>query len=350
MFKTRVQTLLKSIEADAVYITSPENMRYYSGFTGGEGALILRPDARLLLTDSRYLLQAAQEAPDFTVVDITKTKPADCLSAYHPAAIGFEEEFVSAKGYQALCAAMPECRFLGVDRTMLMQRAAKDDRELMLTRKAAALADEAFSRVLPLIKPGVSELDLALELEWVMRKGGASAPSFPIICASGKRSAMPHGTATPKKLAAGDFVTMDFGCFYEGYASDMTRTVVLGRASTEQKKIYETVLAAQEAALAMIGAGVVCKDADAAARDVITAAGYGSCFGHALGHGTGLLIHEQPVLSPRSETVLAAGMMVTVEPGIYVENLGGVRIEDLVVITDKGCENLTHSEKALLEL
>ena len=350
MFIKRICALLAMTAAETVYITSPENLRYYSGFTGGEGALILKKEERLLFTDSRYLLQAAEEAPDFTIVDVAKSKAVDCLSSYHPQTLAFEETHVSVADYKKLCEALPACAWLGIDKEILLQRAVKEEEELACTRKAAQLADEAFSSVLPLIKEGVTEREIALALEWSMRKGGAEAPSFSIICASGYRSALPHGVATDKKLEKGDFVTMDFGCFYKGYASDMTRTVIVGRATEEQKKVYETVLLAQETALERLKPGLSCKEADAAARDVIKKAGYGDRFTHSLGHGTGLLIHEQPTLSPRSEGVLSPGMLVTVEPGIYIENFGGVRIEDLVYITETGCENLTHSGKKLLEL
>ncbi len=350
MFKSRVNSLLKKVNQEAVLITSPENMRYYSGFTGGEGVLLLLENTLTLFTDSRYFIQAAEEAPDFTVMDITKTLPTAYLADFSVKSVAFEEDFVTAKAAKTMAEALPHVEWTGIDALILAQRSVKDEREQAFIRKAAALADEAFFNVLPMLRPGIREKDIALELEWIMRKGGASAPSFSIICASGQRSAMPHGVASKKKLEAGDFVTLDFGCFFEGYASDMTRTVVLGSASSEQKKIYETVLAAQEAALEKICAGISGKEADAVARDIIQNAGYGECFGHSLGHGVGLNIHEQPNLSPRSETILVPGMAVTVEPGIYVPDFGGVRIEDLVVVTDTGCENLTHAEKKLLIL
>jgi len=350
LFIERMETLLQNTAVEAAYITSPENLRYYSGFTGEEAVLIIQKGTYMLFTDSRYVLQATREATDCKVVDIVETTAVTYLAKQAPGVIGFEEEHINAKKYRALCSALPNSSWQGVDGTIIQQRSIKNEKELELTRKAATLADAAFAHVLPLIKPGISERDIALELDWHMRKNGADGPSFPIICASGLRSAMPHGVATDKKLAPGDLITLDFGCFYQGYASDMTRTVVLGKATDEQKKIYNTVLKAQEAALNMIGPNVACKDADAAARGVITNQGYGSNFGHSLGHGTGLVIHEQPVLSPRSDMVLAPGMTVTVEPGIYVESLGGVRIEDLIIITKNGYENLTHSPKGLLEL
>lgn len=350
MFKKRVVQLLKTVSADAVLISSPENLQYYSGFTGGEAVLVLQNNSLTLFTDSRYFVQVKEEAPDFTLIDITKTKPTVYLQDVSPETIGFEEDFVSAKAAKAMADALPDSAWLGIDSEILTQRSIKDEAELALIRQAAMLADQAFSHVLPMLKPGACERDIALELEWYMRKHGASGVSFPIICASGFRSAMPHGVASKKILTVGDFVTMDFGCFYQGYASDMTRTVVLGKANPEQKKIYETVLSAQLAALEHLRAGITGKEADAVARNIISEAGYGEAFGHSLGHGVGLQIHEQPNLSPRSDTVLKPGAVVSVEPGIYIEGFGGVRIEDLVIITETGCENLTHSEKKLLEL
>ncbi len=350
MFKKRTKQLLKTVSADAILIFSPENMQYFSGFTGGEGALLLHENNLLLFTDSRYFVQAKEESPDYTIIDIAKTKPTAYLQDFHPKTLAFEEDFVSAKAANSMKEVLNSTTWVGIDSEILMQRAVKDDTEIELLRQAESLADEAFAHIIPLLRPGACEWDIALELEWFMRKGGASGASFPIICASGARSAMPHGVASKKLLAAGDFVTLDFGCFLDGYASDMTRTVVLGKANPEQKKIYETVLAAQTAVITSLHAGITGKEADGIARNIITGAGYGEAFGHSLGHGVGLQIHEAPNLSPRSEMVLQKGMAVTVEPGIYIENFGGVRIEDLVIITEDGCENLSHFEKKLLEL
>ena len=229
-------------------------------------------------------------------------------------------------------------------------RAVKEPWELERIRRAEAIGDAAFARVLPLLKPGLTELEVAAELEYQMKLLGAEGLSFDTIVASGLNSSMPHAVPGEKKLEAGDFVTMDFGCRYQGYCSDMTRTVVLGKAGQRQKEIYETVRKAQEAALLVIRAGIRGKEADRAAREVIGEAGYGAFFGHSLGHSLGLFIHEQPSLSPSSEKILLPGMVETVEPGIYVPGFGGVRIEDLVLVTETGCENLTSSPKEMIEL
>jgi len=350
MFCKRVEVLLSAQKADYYMISSPENLYYYSGFTGGEGTLLIHQEKHLLFTDSRYTVQAKEEAPDFEVIDVAGQKPIDFLVAEAPAQIGFEGDFISASAYRNLIERLPEAEWVTMDEEILRQRSVKDAGELEKTRRAAQLADAAFAAIIPMLRPGVREKEVALSLEWEMRKNGAKKSSFDMICASGVRSAMPHGVASDKVMEAGDFVTLDFGCFVDGYTSDMTRTVVLGKASAKQKEVYQTVLRAQTEALAGLSAGVTGKAADKIARDIIKNAGYGDCFGHALGHGTGLLIHEAPTLSPRSETVLEPGMLVTVEPGIYIEGFGGVRIEDLVIITQNGYENLTTSKKELLEL
>ncbi len=350
MQNERVLHLQKKAQQDVLYITSPENLLYYSGFSGGEGALVIRGDEKKLFTDSRYTEQAKSEAPAFEVLDVAKTTSLSYLKEVSPKAVGYEAEFVSAKRAKELEEALESAEWIDIGKEMLEQRAIKDGDEREKTEEAARIADEAFKGVLPLIRPGVTEREIAAELTYRMQKMGADKPSFDMICASGVRSSLPHGTASDKKIETGDFVTLDFGCFYKGYASDMTRTVVLGRASEKQKEIYNVVLSAQLAAIDSIAPGKSGYEIDKIARDIIKEAGYGDCFGHGLGHGTGLLIHEQPRLSPKSNDILKPGMLVTVEPGIYIENFGGVRIEDLILVTETGFKNLTHATKELLVL
>ena len=226
----------------------------------------------------------------------------------------------------------------------------KTEEELTYLARAEEIGDKAFEKLLKVVKPGMTELEVAAELEYLMKKEGAEDLSFNTIIASGLNSSMPHAIPGYKKLEVGDFVTCDFGCKYKGYCSDMTRTFVLGKASEKQKEIYNVVLKAQLAGLAAVKAGVSGSSVDKVSRDIIAEAGYGEYFGHGLGHSVGLFIHESPRLSPSDDTILQAGMIETVEPGIYVPGFGGVRIEDMVVVTEDGCRNLAHSPKELIEV
>ena len=340
--------------ADAVLLTSPHNLRYFTGFQGGEGVALVGKDSRFLFVDSRYTEAAKQETQGFTVVEFAGGKRNEEIFARVTdtgmKTLAFEDSEMSVADYQSLQKAMPGIAFVGASKDLAGCRMVKTEKELSLLKKAEQIGVDAFLQVLPQIKPGVAECEIAAELEYQMRKLGAEGTSFETIVVSGVKSSMPHGKPDEKKIALGDFVTLDFGCRYGGYCSDMTRTVVVGKATEEQKKIYQTVLLAQETGLSAIRAGIAGKDADAAARAVIEDAGYGKYFGHSLGHGVGLLIHEQPNLSPLSETVLEPGMVVTCEPGIYLPGFGGVRIEDMVCVTKDGMENLTHLSKELLEL
>ena len=265
-------------------------------------------------------------------------------------ALGFEGNVMTVDAYTALCSAWQSVEWVDCGRAFTEIRMVKNEEELALLRRAEQIGVDAYLRVLPMIKLGVRECEIAAELEYQMRKLGADGTSFETIVVSGVKSSMPHGKPDAKKIENGDFVTMDFGCRVGGYCSDMTRTVVVGKASEEQKKVYDTVKRAQQTGLDAIRAGILGAEADKAARDVIAAAGYGAYFGHSLGHGVGLLIHELPNLSPGSKVRLAEGMIVTCEPGIYIPDFGGVRIEDMVCVREGGIENLTHLSKDLLEL
>ncbi|MFQ8599944.1 MAG: M24 family metallopeptidase [Oscillospiraceae bacterium] len=223
-------------------------------------------------------------------------------------------------------------------------------REIQKIEQAQALTESTFSHILSVIRAGVTEREIALEMEFFMRRQGADGVSFDFIVVSGNNSSLPHGVPTGKAVEKGDFITMDFGALVDGYHSDMTRTIAVGCVDEEQRRVYDTVLRAQRAALSAIRAGMRCSDADRAAREVIDGAGYAGCFGHGLGHGVGVEIHEAPNLSPRSAEILEPGMVVTVEPGIYIENRYGVRIEDMVVVQKGGCRNLTASPKELIIL
>lgn len=330
---------------DAVYISSYPNIFYYSGFTSGDARLIITKDRQILFTDSRYTIQAHIEAKDFEIYDITKDF-YDVVKGSGVKRLCFEEENISVRSYDRLKDLSIELK--PFSDFIKKPREIKSNTEALKIREAEALGDAAFSYILERIKPGRSEKEIALELEIFLKKNGASALSFETICASGVRSAMPHATASEKLIEAGDFLTLDFGCILDGYCSDMTRTVVIKKASDRQKEIYDIVLKAQLAALDTVGMGIKCLDVDKAARDVIENCGYGEYFGHGTGHGVGIEIHEAPTVSPKSDAALVEGNIVTVEPGIYIEGFGGVRIEDLVQIGVQKTQNLTKSVKDLL--
>ncbi len=349
-----VKQLLQKAQVEGILVTDPYNMRYLSGFSGGEGALFLAENARIIITDSRYTEAAGKES-DFIVLEESRKNPrgeilSQLVREHRISCLGFEDGAVTYQQYEGFRKNLQDQKFIPLGNLLDSLRAVKTEKELSLIRRAESIGDVAFSKILEILKPGISELEVAAELEYQMKRAGAEGLSFDTIVASGVHSSMPHAVPTEKKLEWGDFVTMDFGCRYQGYCSDMTRTVVVGEASQEQKKIYNTVLEAQRLALDQLCAGKAGKEIDAVARNHIAEAGYGKCFGHGLGHSLGLFIHEEPRLSPGEDTLLLPGMVETVEPGIYVPGFGGVRIEDLAVVKDHGCENYTGSPKELIEL
>ncbi len=350
MFNNRINKLVNFDEYGAFLITSPENIYYFSGFTGGEAALYIDKEERVLLTDSRYTVQAKEEAKDFKIIDTFETPLSEFLKKVSKRIIGFEDAFVTFKEFLGLKKAAGEHALIPVSDKISSLRMIKDETEIKLISRAAEIADSAFSYILDKIKPGKTEREIALDLEFFMFKEGAGGLSFETISASGIRSSMPHGVATDKVIEKGDFLTLDFGCKYKGYASDMTRTLVIGKATDKQKEIYNVVLGAQNSALSEISSGALAKVVDSAARNYIKDHGYGKYFGHGLGHSLGLNVHEKPSCSPKSEDILTENMLMTVEPGIYIEDFGGVRIEDLVIVKNEGFINLTKSPKELIEL
>ena len=340
---------------DAMLVTSADNRYYFSGFTGTAGVLLIGPEHAYLVTDSRYVEQARQQAPDFDVQKHHGRKDYlplfnHLLNEMGARRVGFEADDMSVATWRTWTEGLSDREWVEVSNLSLL-RMRKDDSEIEHIRRATRIAEQAFAEVLKLVEPGITEHELAAELEYRMRKSGAEKPSFDLIVASGPRSAMPHGVASQRKIEEGDFITFDFGCMVSGYASDETRTVVLGKASERQKEVYRLVLEAQLAALAALAPGKTTQDIDRIARSIIENQGYGDYFGHGLGHGLGINIHEAPSLSPAGEVIqLEPGMVVTVEPGIYLPEWGGVRIEDAVVITETGYENLAAFPKELLEL
>ncbi|GBF72642.1 peptidase M24 family protein [Paenibacillus sp. 598K] len=337
----------------AMLISHPINRRYLSGFTGSAGYVLITELESWLLTDFRYMSQAPQQSPGFTVVEHGASpidKVRELLGAGGYSRLGFEQEFVVFSDYTNWSEALPGVELVPVSGVVEELRAIKDAQELAIMQEAAVLADETFAHIVGLLKPGMVEADIALEMEVFMRSRGATSSSFDTIVASGERSALPHGVASKRVIGVNEFVKLDFGAYYNGYCSDLTRTVVVGQPTAKHKEIYDIVLEAQLHALEHIRPGMTGLEADALTRDIITRYGYGDYFGHGTGHGLGMEIHEAPRLSRLSQTVLTPGMTVTVEPGIYLPGFGGVRIEDDIVITDNGIKILTSSPKELMIL
>lgn len=341
---TRTDKLREKLrEGEGVILTGYANIFYYSGFTSEDALVFITKDRQVLVTDSRYTEQAKLEAYNFEIRDVTEgiAKIASLLDCE---VLGFEENVVTVS--QLADFQKFGKKLVPMQDTISYFRRIKDEREIRKIAAAESLGDAAFSHFLENFEYGMTERDVALMLEFYMRKSGASGTSFDTIVASGKRSCMPHGVATDKVIGIGDFVTLDFGCRLDGYCSDMTRTLVVGKCSERQREIYDTVLRAQKAALDMIAPGVKCSDIDKAAREVITEAGFGNNFGHSLGHSVGIEIHERPAFAPRSDEITEIGNVITCEPGIYIPGFGGVRIEDVVVIGEN-TRNLTKSSKEL---
>ncbi|KAB7708798.1 M24 family metallopeptidase [Bacillus aerolatus] len=348
--KLRAQMKKKGL--DGLLVMSPYNRRYVSNFTGSAGAVLISEEKALFITDFRYVEQAEKQAQGFQVVQHKGTLHEEAAVQAEQLGIqrlGFEKAYTTFQSYETL-KGLIKGELVPVSEMIEKLRLIKDDSEIKILKEAADIADAAFKHIIEFIQPGKTELDVSNELEFFMRKWGAASSSFDTIVASGKRSALPHGVASDKVIEKGDMVTLDYGAYYKGYVSDITRTVAVGEPSEQLKEIYQIVLDAQVKGMEQIKSGLTGKEADAITRDYITEKGYGEYFGHSTGHGIGLEVHEGPALSFRSDTVLEPGMIVTVEPGIYVPGLGGVRIEDDTLITETGNETLTHSTKDLLIL
>lgn len=349
----KVRDALKKDNLDAILITNLYNRRYLSDFTGTSGYLLVTLDKAILITDFRYIEQATNQTSDFEVVEhigpiLIEVK--NQLHTYQVKRLAFEENDVTFKEYTDFTHQFTNVKLIPTHNIIENIRIIKTPEELAVMQVAADIADYAFTEILNYIKPGVKEIDVANELERLMRAEGATSSSFDIIVASGYRGALPHGVASEKVIKSGELVTMDFGALYQGYCSDITRTIAVGEISDELTEIYDTVLQAQLLGVSGIKAGMSGKEADALTRDYITEKGYGEYFGHSTGHGLGLEVHENPRLASSEETILEENMVVTVEPGIYVPDVGGCRIEDDIVVTKEGNKRLTHSDKELIIL
>lgn len=334
-------------ENEAVYITAYPDIFYYSNFQSEDARLIISKDKAILITDSRYTIQAKLQSPEFDVYDI-RNGIAGAFELVKSEVVGYEEEHICVAALERVKNAVSDREFKPMQKLICGVREVKEKGEIDRIRAAERLGDEAFSYILERISAGRRERDIALELEFFMRRNGASGLSFETIVASGVRSAMPHGVASDKLIEKGDLVTLDFGCVLDGYCSDMTRTVAVGSLCEKGRLIYDTVKTAQQAALNAVREGAELSSVDKTARDIISRAGFGENFGHSLGHSVGIEIHENPCFSPKASGVVKNGNVITVEPGIYIEGFGGVRIEDLTAVSDGKCEILSTSSKELI--
>lgn len=348
----KLRAALATNNLDAVIITNPYNRRYITNFTGTAGIAIVSMHDTRFITDFRYTVQANEQATEFKVVEHKNGVVEEIntqLKELQVSRVGFEKDDMTYSTYEVYKNSL-DTELVPVSGLVEQLRLIKTNEEVSIIKAAAKIADDAFEHIQGFVKPGVKEIDISNELEFFMRKKGATSSSFDTIVASGYRSALPHGVASDKKIESGELVTMDYGALYQGYCSDTTRTVAVGDISDELKTIYDTVLTAQLKGVEGIRPGITGVEADALTRDYITEKGYGDYFGHSTGHGVGLEVHENPSLSYKSEAKLEAGMVVTVEPGIYVPGVGGCRIEDDVLVTETGHERLTHATKELIQL
>lgn len=363
--KQRLEALRKEMELKGLsyfIVTKFENfeqshIRYLCGFTGSNAVLVVSQKDAFFITDGRYTNQANEQIEGAKVITYKGGKSIS--EAFIKAIkenkdiqlkgkIGIESKETSAEFFLFLERSFPEIKVVELENFVLNLSLVRSEYEQDCIREAVAKTDIVFNEILPLIKPGVSEKDLAAEISFRHIKHGAEKDSFEPIVASGPRSALPHGIASDRRIETGDFITFDIGCFFKGYASDFTRTVVVGEPTARQVGIYETVKKAQRAAVAAAGPGVKCLDLDSVARKIISDAGYGVNFTHSLGHGLGHYVHGLPVLSAKSPHVLEPGNVITIEPGIYITGYGGVRIEDDVIITAEGSEELSKLTRELI--
>lgn len=348
----KIQKQLTMNNVDAILITKYENRRYTTGFTGSAGMVLISQKGATLITDFRYGEQSQTEVKNAKIVvhdgNIEK-EVANEIERHGIQKVAVEENAMTLKTFSALKEYV-KAQLVPLENIVEKVREIKEQSELETMRTAARIADKAFENILNVIKPGITEREIRDELEGDMRKQGATSSSFNIIVASGERAALPHGVASEKAIEFGDMVTLDFGAMYNGYCSDITRTIAVGNCSDEFQAIYHIVLEALKRGTEGIRAGENAKKIDELTRNYITEKGYGNRFGHSTGHGLGMEVHEPLRLSDKSKEVLQAGMVVTVEPGIYIPGWGGCRIEDDIVVTENGYEIITHSPKKLLIL
>ena len=350
----RLREKLAEKELDAIFITTPENRRYLSGFTGSAGHLLVSARRAVLATDFRYWEQAQQQSPDFELVKVIgglETWLPQALGDTGARRVGYEAANMSVALYNLVVETLKKMEtpqrpeFTPTQDVVEGLRVVKDDAERAAIERAVRCADDAFTAVAAQLRPGMTEQEVAWKLEQHMREHGAESVSFDIIVAAGPNGAMPHHHPSERRIEKGEPVVIDMGARADGYCSDMTRTVILGRADKQFRKVYDIVLGAQMTAAETVQAGMTGHDGDALARSVIEKAGFGEAFGHGLGHGVGLAVHENPRVGRNAKDVLGDGMVFTIEPGIYIPGWGGVRIEDIVSMEKGRARGMTHAPK-----
>ena len=339
-------------EVDGLLLTSRYSRYYGAEFDIAEGVAIVTKAGCRYFTDSRYIEAAQNGIKGFAVMEVNRENSYtkllnDAIAEFGVTKLGFEEEYLSVVEFNGYTEKL-SAKLLPYSEKINQFRIVKEDWEFALMRKAQQITDQAFAEVITRIKPGMTEKQLQAELIYCLYKNGGDGLAFDPIVVSGPNTSLPHGVAGDRVIQEGDFITLDFGALYKGYCADMTRTVAVGYATEEMKKVYETVLAAQKAGIAATRAGVTGKEIDGAARKVITDAGYGEFFGHGYGHGLGLEVHEMPRCSVGGETPMPVHTICSAEPGIYLPGKFGVRIEDVVIFTEDGCEDITNSPKNLI--
>ncbi len=351
MTREDLRDQIRHLGIDGFLFTNPISIRYLSGFTGSSSMILMTVKRQYLLVDSRYITQAKTTIQDYEIVPIQGGRTLyNLLLTNGIKSLGFEPLHLTFDQYDFMSEHYSGIKLVPVKHLIMAYRRIKTLKEIDAIRKAAKIAEESFNEILHFIKIGQSEKEIALELERLMISRGAENTSFKTIVASGERSALPHGVASDKIIESGEFLTLDYGCIYNGYCSDITRTIVVGNASEKQRRLYDLVWQSQAKTIDAIKPELKCVKLDAIARDFFKEKGYGAYFSHGLGHGIGLEVHEFPRIAEGSFDVIKSGMTLALEPGVYIEYYGGVRIEDMVLVTVDGYERLTEAPKHLIEI
>ena len=345
----RALQILKKEKVEALLINDVTDIRYLSGFTGDEASALIAPEALFLLVDSRFTTQAKLEAPLFQIVKISKQieDTIKLINRLRIKRVGFDAKVISYADFRQLEKGLSGIALTPIEERLRTLRMKKEKEEIKVIRQAITISTQGFQKMKEKIKFGVTEKEVAVAYEFAVKKAGADKLAFDIIVASGKRSALPHGVASGKKIGTQELIMIDFGIQYRGYYSDETCTMVMGTPTQKQKKIFNIVKTAHDRAIEKIKPGISSQKIDKAARGYIEKKGFAKYFGHGTGHGVGLALHEEPRISPLKNEILKEGMVFTIEPGIYLPNWGGIRIEDMIVVTRGGCEALTLVPKKL---